>query len=84
MLVAPVHILLRATQCHNVALLALVWECDLHLIELLPNLPDVLSASSDDGSVESLINDNVASLLVFLQGGKTVVTFSLIFHERQE
>ena len=82
MLVAPVHILLRATQCHNVALLALVWECDLHLIELFSNLPDVLSASSDDGSVESLINDNVASLLVFLQGGNTVVTFRLVFHER--
>ena len=64
---AAVNILLWASQCHDVALLALVRECNLHLVELLTNLPDVLSASSDDGSMESLINDNIASLLVFLK-----------------
>ena len=46
-------------------LLTLPWEDDLDLVELLPDLGDVLALCPDDLPVEAALDDDIALLLVF-------------------
>ena len=66
-LVTFVNISFGSSQCDNVALLALIREGNLHLVELFSDLADVLSPGPDDGAMETLVNNDIAGLLVFLK-----------------
>ena len=62
-----VDIIFGASESDNIRLLAGVRESDLDLVESVTNLLDLRALLSDDGPMESLFNDNVPGLLVFLK-----------------
>ena len=64
--IAFVDVVLGSTQRDDVRLATGVGKRDLHLIEAIPNLLDLAASSSDQVLMESLLNQNVSGLLVFL------------------
>lgn len=63
---AFVNIALGSSQSYNFRLLVSIRECDLQLIESVADFLNLSSLGSDNGLVESLLNDDVSRLLVFL------------------
>ena len=64
--VALVHVVPRSPERHHVTLAHRVRERDLHLVELVTDLPDAATLGADEGAVETLVYEDVTRLLVLL------------------
>ncbi len=65
--VAPIHVSLGTPKGDNIRLSGRVRECDLDLVELVTDLPDLAALGTYNAPVESLLNQDVTRLLVLLE-----------------